>query len=85
MNGMIIVLNGALSLCRYQSDKATGLSTYKPGKGLPKDILLQHVKPIFKAFGEPELLKKCLHDKTRNQNEAFNALIWERLPKTKYV
>ena len=76
---------GASSWCRYQSDKATGLSTYKPGKGLPKDILLQHVKPIFKDLSEPELLKRCLHGNAQNQNEAFNALIWERLPKTKYV
>ena len=31
-----------------------------------------------------ELLSKCLHGKTQNQNEIFNATIWERLPKTKY-
>ena len=31
------------------------------------------------------LLSKCLHGKTQNQNESYNALIWERLPKTKYV
>ena len=31
-----------------------------------------------------ELLSKCLHGKTQNQNESFNATIWERLPKTKY-
>ena len=76
---------GASSWCHYNSDKATGLSTYKPGKGLPKDILLTHVKPIFHELSSPELLKKCLHGKTQNQNEAFNALIWERVPKAKYV
>ena len=30
-------------------------------------------------------LKKCLHGKTQNANESFNATIWERIPKSKYV
>ena len=28
---------------------------------------------------------KCLHGLTQNQNESFNAMIWDRLPKFKYV
>ena len=31
------------------------------------------------------MLEKCLHGKTQNANECFNGMIWERLPKTKYV
>lgn len=76
---------GESSWCRFQSDKATGLNTYKSGPGLPQDIIVKHIKPIFQDLSNDDLLRKCLHGKTQNQNEAFNALIWERLPKTKYV
>ena len=31
------------------------------------------------------MLKKCLHGLTQNQNESFNSMIWERIPKTHYV
>ena len=31
------------------------------------------------------MLEKCLHGKTQNGNEFLNGMIWERLPKTKYV
>lgn len=42
--------------------------------------VIKHVKP-----SQDSLLVKCLHGKTQNQNESFNSLIWERLPKTTYV
>ena len=32
----------------------------------------------------PDELKKCLNGKTQNQNESFNAMIWERVPKITY-
>ena len=75
---------GESSWCKYQRDKSTGTSTYKPGPGLPQEVIL-HVKPIFAELSKETLLSKCLHGKTQNQNESYNALIWERLPKTKYV
>ena len=37
-----------------------------------------------KRFRKNQSLK-CLHGKTQNTNESFNALIWERIPKTDYV
>ena len=33
----------------------------------------------------PKELAKCLHCKTQNQNESFNSMIWERVPKITYV
>ena len=72
---------GEDSWCRYQSDKVTGLKTYKPGSGLTREVI-KHVKPIFNDLSKDELLQKCLHGKTQNQNEAFNGLIWEQLPKS---
>jgi len=75
---------GESSCCRFNSDKVTGLSTYKPGAGLPLTVIT-HIKPIYEVLSKDELLEKCVHGKTQNQNESFNALIWERLPKTTYV
>jgi hypothetical protein len=75
---------GENSWCKFQQDKALGTHTYKPGCGFPLTVL-KHVKPIFNELSQDTLLKKCLHGKTQNQNESFNALIWERLPKSRYV
>ena len=75
---------GESSWCRFNSDKITGLSTYKAGPGLPLKII-KHVKPIYEDLSKDQLLEKCVHGKTQNQNEAFNALVWERLPKQIYV
>ena len=75
---------GVNSWCRFQKDKAMGTSEYKPGCGLSLEII-KHLKPIFNDLSRETLLKKCLHGKTQNQNESFNSLIWERLPKSKYV
>ena len=41
--------------------------------------------PTFARLSSDELLGKCLHGKTQNQNESFNGMIWERCPKTEYV
>ena len=43
------------------------------------------MKPIFKELSHEDVLNKCLHGLTQNQNESFNAMIWDRLPKTRYV
>lgn len=75
---------GESSWCRFNSDKATGLSTFKAGAGLPLNVI-KHVKPIYEDLSKDELLEKCVHGKTQNQNEAFNALVWERVPKATYV
>ena len=28
---------------------------------------------------------KCLHGKTQNQNESFNGMIWNRIPKSRFI
>lgn len=75
---------GSDSWCRYNQDKANNTCTYKPGPGLPLDIVLK-LKPIFNELSSEQHLQKCLHGRTQNQNESFNAMIWERIPKSKYV
>ena len=73
------------SWCLFQRDIINKTSTYKPGVGLPRNIVLEHLRPIYKELSSDILLNKCLHGLTQNANESFNAMIWERVPKTKYV
>ena len=68
---------GPDSWCRYQQGK----QSYKHGAGLPLSIIAK----VYKRLSEDELLQKCLHGKTQNQNESFNGLIWQRIPKEVFV
>ncbi|KAG8281616.1 hypothetical protein J6590_108714 [Homalodisca vitripennis] len=46
---------------------------------------MEHIKPIYKDLADPNLLKKCVHGKTQNQNESFNNMIWTRISKNNFV
>ena len=43
------------------------------------------LKPLFEELSNEQLLRKCVHGLTQNQNESFNATIWECIPKTRFV
>ena len=73
---------GKFSWCRFNRDQASNTSTYKPVSGLPIDIIAK-LKPTYNDLSNKELLSKCLHGKTQNQNESFNGTIWERLTEEK--
>ena len=75
----------ANSWCLYQRDRINNTSTFKPGVGLPMSIVTDNLKPIYADLSSDALLQKCLHGMTQNANESFNALIWERVPKSRYV
>ena len=36
-------------------------------------------------MSDEELLKKCLHGKTQNNNESLNRVIWKKCPKDVFV
>ena len=76
--------DGKESWCGFKAEKAKGTSAYKAGPGLPMKVIAK-VKPIFARLSEEDLLKKCLHGKTQNQNESFDRMIWDRIPKTTFV
>ena len=57
---------------------------FRHGPGLLTNIALRVGKVIDKLTCD-SLLDKCLHRKTQNQNESFNNMIWERLPKSTSV
>ena len=45
----------------------------------------EKIRPVWLRLSENDLLDKCLQGRTQNVNEVFNALVWQRCPKTIYV
>ena len=43
------------------------------------------LKSNFVELSDESLLEKYLHGKNQNQNESFNLMIWDQIPKTRYV
>ena len=76
--------DGETSWCSYKADRIKSTNRYKPGPGLPLDIISE-LKPLFARLSNEELLKKCLHGRTQNQNESFHGVLWDRVPKATYV
>lgn len=77
---------GADSWCKWQKDRATGLTTYKEKISIPEAVR-DVIKPIFSHsdLAADDLLKKCLHGETQNVNEAFNQIVWRKAPKDTFV
>ena len=75
---------GPTSWCGYMRDRANQTTYHKHGAGLPLDVIVE-LKLIFARLSEDNLLSKCLDGKTQNQNEALNAMFWERVPKSVFV
>ena len=46
---------------------------------------MELVEPIYDELTSADLLKKCLHGMTQNNNECLNKLIWDRCPKETFV
>jgi hypothetical protein len=59
-------------------------SEHKHGAGLPMPVI-EKIKPIYQRLSQDDLLEKCLHGKTQNQNESLTAMIWQRVPKEIFV
>jgi len=68
------------SWCKYWSKS----KTYKPSNSIHvwiKNLLLLKIK----SLQADDLLKKCLHGKTQNANEAINSVIGYKVPNTTFV
>ena len=76
--------DGADSWCRFKQDKAKGTSLYKPGPGLP-DNIIELVKPIYERLSKDDLLERRLDGKTQNQNKSLNGMIWNHFPKKVFI
>ena len=72
------------SWCKYQVDQVNSMSDYIEKPGLPI-ALHKKLEPIFRELSSPELLAKCMHGQTQNNNESINGVIWKRCPKDTFV
>ena len=56
----------------------------RPRQGLTNEVT-REVKPVFLRLSEDSLLENCLDEKTQNQNESLNGMIWEHVPKDTFI
>ncbi|XP_062501523.1 uncharacterized protein LOC134178653 [Corticium candelabrum] len=73
---------GEESWCGWQKDQAVGTSDYEE-KGLPH-VFFDELKPTFDKLADEKLLARCKDGYTQNQNESFNGMIWNHVPKHKF-
>ena len=43
------------------------------------------IRPIFADLSNDELLSKCIHGRTQNDNESLNHIIWNKCPKNVFI
>ncbi|XP_047135810.1 uncharacterized protein LOC124812840 [Hydra vulgaris] len=70
----------------YQLKKAIGAVLFHCSEA--KDVESRHQmcpRTADSCLSDDNLLKKCLHGKTQNNNETLNGMIWKRCPKDIYV
>ena len=83
--GNLDAMTTAIMASMYHvSDYHADTKHHKSKGALPIDVR-SAILPVYNELTKPEMLGKCLHGKTQNANESFNAMIWERIPKTHYV
>ena len=70
--------------CKWWTDKLNGEKKYKTNINLPLAVM-EELKPIFRDLSSDDLLSRCLHGQTQNENECLNAFIWRKCPKEVYV
>ena len=59
--------------CKYQKAKLEGkVHIDKPSIPTVRELVM----PNFKDLIKPELLQKCVHGKTQNNNECLNGVVW---------
>ena len=68
------------SWCGFQHDVAKGTSDYQHNHPLPKAVT-NSILPIFEALSDEDLLARCLHGGTQNQNEAILEIktLWQKI------
>ncbi|GFW07131.1 uncharacterized protein TNCV_3693261 [Trichonephila clavipes] len=75
---------GSESWCYLPASTICWQSVLHKNAGLPKSII-NKIKPTYLQLCDQNLLRKCLHGKTQNANEAFNGCLWNVVPKEIFV
>ena len=70
--------------CKYQKSVNDGTEFQGDRINIAEEVY-DLIRPVWLRLSENKLLEKCLHGRTQNVNEAFNAFVWHRCPKTIFV
>ena len=70
--------------CKYQKSRLTG-ENFKGDRINISEPIYKLIRPLWLKLSDNMLLEKCLHGRTQNVNEAFNAFVWKRPPKDIFV
>ena len=65
--------------CKYQVDQVNSMSDDIEKPGLPI-ALRKRLEPIFRELSHPELLAKCMHGQTQNNNESIFGSVARKIP-----
>ena len=72
--------DGEGSWCGYNTDP----DTYRHKHGIP-ECIVDLIESIYEDLSSPDLLGRCLHGKTQNNNECLNKVIWDHCSKEVFV
>ncbi|GFV47728.1 uncharacterized protein TNCV_4308061 [Trichonephila clavipes] len=75
---------GKDSWCKYKQSFCDGKVYVDKTAGLSNSVI-KVIKPPYLALCDKELLKKCLHGMTQNNNESFNNVLWSVMSKEIFV
>ena len=73
------------SWCKFQADVINNTKLYKKSKSLLPKAVKKAIKQIFMELSDTDLLGKCLHAKTQNNNGCLNGMLWKKRPKDIFV
>lgn len=72
---------GSESWCKWRKSEAEGtLDIFEHPPALDDDAQAI-LKPVYEGLIEDNLLERCLGSNTQNNNESFNACVWQLAPK----
>ena len=70
--------------CKDQKSKIDG-TEFKGDRINISEPIYQLIRPLWLRLSENSLLGKCIHGRTQNVNEAFNAFVWKRTQQDIFV
>ena len=70
--------------CQYQKDKHDNTNCYKSQGDLLIEIR-RAILLIYQSLCKSEILERCVYRKTKNANESFNEMIWNRVLKATHI
>ena len=80
---------GEKSWCFHQQALARGQDPGPHEKlvhtPLDRELLEDHIMPIYERLSQEHLLSRCIYGKTQNFNECFHSVIWSRCSKESFV